>query len=465
METKILAKHLNFNSEWLYGGTNRLDGSFYINEGQKIQIQLIEKKIKTVKLSSFTEDIFYPTRFKRVYAKKKEESIKFISSSDMLRFEIDTVKKLSIEKNKINQLLLKRGWILISRSGTVGKTSYVYKNFEDLAGSDHIIRVVPKENFKYGGYLYSYLNSLVGHSLITSGTFGSVVDEIEPEDLKNIPIIWQDKKIQKEIHDKIILAFTSRARANKMFNNAIKMLYKELELPKSNKIENFIYGSDIKSWEVNEFNLRLRLEANYYNPDALNAIKVIQKNKNKEWIKQIGDYEINVINPPRSSRIYVERKLGIPYYSGTNLSQFCRKGVKNLAKIHKQIEEVKVKSGCILITRVGTIGMTYLVDDSMNGHCVSDNILRVISSKEILPEYLYLFLKSDYGKIQLEQIKTGSVQDFLPENYISDIWILVPDKKIQRKITKGVKGAMNLRMNAEILEEECRSHFDNLIFE
>lgn len=463
MDKETLTRYTEFNSEWLYKGTNRLDGSFYINEGVNVQIQLIDKNIKTVKLSTFTKDIFYPTRFKRIFAKTGEESIKLISSSDMLRFESDSVKRLSIKKNKIDNLLLKQEWILVSRSGTVGKTSYVYENFEELAGSDHIIRIVPKEDFKYSGYLYAYLNSTVGYSLLTSSTFGSVVDEIEPADLEKLPVVWQDEETQKRIHEKIVLAFKHRSKANKLLNEALKNLYLKLNIPKLECIHTFIGGSDIKSWEIDGFSPKFRLEANFYNLDAQKAIINLKKNRNMNWSKQIGDFDIKVINPPRSSRIYVEEKLGIPYYSGTNLSQFCKKGVKNLAKIHKQVEEVKVKSGWVLITRVGTIGIPYLVDRSLDGHCVSDNILRVISSEEIIPEYLYLFLKSDYGQVQLNQIKTGSVQDFIPEEYVYDLYILVPEINIQEEISKDVGAAMEHRIKAEELENECKLHFEKII--
>jgi len=462
MEEESLTKYTEFNSEWLYKGTNRLDGSFYINEGVNVQIKLIDKNIKTVKLSTFTKDIFYPTRFKRIFAKMGEEYIKFISSSDMLRFESDSVKRLSIKKNKIDNLLLKRGWILVSRSGTVGKTSYVHENFEELAGSDHIIRIVPKEDFKYSGYLYAYLNSIVGYSLLTSSMFGSVVDEIEPADLEKLPVVWQDEDTQKTIHEKIVLAFKHRSKANKLLNEALENLYLKLNIPKLEYIKTFIGGSNIKSWEIDGFNPKFRLEANFYNSDARKAIINLKRNKN--WIKQIGDFDIKVINPPRSSRIYVEEKLGIPYYSGTNLSQFCKKGVKNLAKIHKQVDEVKVKSGWVLITRVGTIGIPYFVDMSLDGCCVSDNILRIITSEEILPEYLYLFLKSDYGQVQFNQIKTGSVQDYIPEEYVYDLYILVPEKNIQEEISKDVGVAMEHRIKAEELENECKLHFEKIIF-
>ena len=131
---------------------------------------------------------------------------------------------------------------------------------------------------------------------------------------------------------------------------------------------------------------------------------------------------------------------------------------------NEENEEVRVRKNWILTTRVGTIGLIYIVDELKDNCCVSDNILRLIPSNKIIPEYLYLFLKSEYGKIQLSQIKTGSVQDYIPEEYIYDIWLLAPDMNIQLELGKYVKDAMELRIKATLIENKCREIFENLVF-
>ena len=63
-----------------------------------------------------------------------------------------------------------------------------------------------------GGLVYAYLASKYGHSLLTQGTFGAVIQHMEPDFVANIPIpnfpiefqeeIWfvkncQEKKVNK----------------------------------------------------------------------------------------------------------------------------------------------------------------------------------------------------------------------------------------------------------------------------
>jgi len=465
MDDETPIRHIDFDSDWLYNGESRLDGFYYTNEGVNTRINIKEKELKTIPLRKLTKYIFYPTRFKRIYLDNEKNSIRFISSSDMLRYEVENPKRLSISETKnLESLKFKRGWILVSRSGTVGNTSYVYENFECDTGSEHIIRIIPREGYKYSGYIYAYLNSKVGMNLLKSNTFGSVVDEIETDYLEELPIILLNEKEQKKIHEKIIQVFQLRKKSNELILEGLYALHKKLNLPFLKKETNYLFNSSTKSWEVESVNDWFRLDGGFYNTESSKAVSIIRKNQNKHWIKQINNLSIKVFNPPRSSRIYVNEANGIPYYSGTSLSQFSNYSIKYLAKVHKQLEGVRVRKNWILTTRVGTIGLIYIVDELKDNCCVSDNILRLIPSDKIIPEYLYLFLRSEYGKIQLSQIKTGSVQDYIPEEYIYDIWLLAPDMNVQLELGKYVKDAMELRIKATLIENKCREIFENLVF-
>ena len=78
-------------------------------------------------------------------------------------------------------MLLQPGWTLISRSGTIGNTTYVRSDMDGLAGSEHIMRVVADKKKILPGYLYAFLSSAIGVSIIRQGTFGAVIDTIEPK--------------------------------------------------------------------------------------------------------------------------------------------------------------------------------------------------------------------------------------------------------------------------------------------
>lgn len=61
-------------------------------------------------------------------------------------------------------MTLHPGWVMITRSGTVGQTAWSNKLHEGKYGSEDIIRVVPNGKIK-GGILYAFLASKYGNSL------------------------------------------------------------------------------------------------------------------------------------------------------------------------------------------------------------------------------------------------------------------------------------------------------------
>ena len=72
--------------------------------------------------------------------------------------------------------------------------------------TDDMIRIVPKED-TLEGYLYAYLDSWVGRSIMLHNEFGIGVDHIDPSQLKDMPVLLLPKKKRKEIHSEIKEAY------------------------------------------------------------------------------------------------------------------------------------------------------------------------------------------------------------------------------------------------------------------
>ena len=223
-------KILKGKHSWLTDGDVRIDASFHLSEGRVTRKLLENSPLGYDKLKDITLDIFYGGRNKRTYVENDTVGIPFMGSSDMLKPDFNSLKFISKKLTKnLNGYLLKEGWVLISRSGTVGNTAYVNKDFENKAASEHIIRVVPKGNYK-SGYLYSFLSSKFGYSLMTQGMFGAVIQHIEPDYLSSLPIPIMPKAIQQQSHNLIIEAATLRVEANKLFKEADSIFTTALDI-------------------------------------------------------------------------------------------------------------------------------------------------------------------------------------------------------------------------------------------
>ncbi len=72
------------------------------------------------------------------------------------------LKYLSREQEHLDEVTVRKGWLLVTRSGTVGRVTMCPEEWDGWAASEHIIRVAPHNDGCLGGYLLSFLASPMG---------------------------------------------------------------------------------------------------------------------------------------------------------------------------------------------------------------------------------------------------------------------------------------------------------------
>jgi type I restriction enzyme, S subunit len=183
-------------------------------------------------LSELTENIFMGNRFTRNYV-EPDFGVPFISTKNLFQIRPSDLKFLSSsEMENISELLIKRGWILIARSGslggTFGKVAFVWKNFEKYAATEDIVRIVPNPDEIDVGYLYAYLSCEYGYASIIRHRHGALIDHLAPEHLFDISIPIIDSNKQKEIGDLVRQAYDNRSEAIALEDKAQKILEQSL---------------------------------------------------------------------------------------------------------------------------------------------------------------------------------------------------------------------------------------------
>lgn len=89
----------------------------------------------------------------------------------------------------------------------------------------------------------------------------------------------------------------------------------------------------------------------------------------------------------------------------------------------KSISRYITVKGDVLISIVGTIGLTAIVDDTLNEANLTENCVKLTNLKQINPEYLLLFLRSAEGVKQIVNGTVGAVQLKLPIKNIQAIQV------------------------------------------
>ena len=98
----------------------------------------------------------------------------------------------------------------------------------------------------------------------------------------------------------------------------------------------------------------------------------------------------------------------------------------------KSISRYITSAGDVLISIVGTIGLTAIVDKSLDNANLTENCVKVTNLNGISPEYLLLYLRSSEGVEKITKGTVGAVQLKLPIKNIQAISIpLLPKSEME----------------------------------
>jgi type I restriction enzyme S subunit len=413
----------------------RLDASYHANEGSKAfnllhrwkSTNFQSRRLESIGDVCLPNGIYIGGRAKRIYVDDPEHGIPFLSSSDMLLPSLGTIKLISNKQPELKSLLLHPGWTLISRSGTIGNTAYVRSDMDGVAGSEHIMRVVANPNKILPGYLYAFLSSDIGVRMIRQGTFGAVIDTIEPKYIASLPIPRLDPAQEEHIHQLIEQAAELRVKANQYKFIAEKKLAQLLH------VELGILGSKSVITYIHNGNLNDRFEASYH--CARHSASTFDESPFP--LVPIGDLLDRIFYLGKLHRVFVEDSTsGIPLLAISDVQKAKLTSNKYISKsMSRNVSDAILKRGWILVSRSGTPGIVTYVRREMVGWVGSDDLIRLVPKQNlILPGFLYSLLSSAVGLRILLGSAHGSVQLKLPPDYIGVIKIPLPPIELQQEI-------------------------------
>ena len=408
----------------------RADASYHLSEGRTVKRYIAHSPYPLTTIGEVSKRIFYGNRARRVYVSDKEHGIPFLSSSDILQADLDHVKLASKKYTPdVEDMVLQKGWILISRSGTVGNCAFASRLHAQKLASEHVIRLVPDYILR-PGLIYAYLASNYGHSLLTQGVFGAVIQHIEPAFIASLPIPVFPESFQTEVDNLIQESARLREEANDKLEEAIHLFEDSIS---SKEIFLGAQSATISSKQISSrFN---RFDSQY----QIGKMLLTESMKAQKTIK-IGDVNKMIFIGNRGKRHYVEKN-GIPFLSSSDMilsnpSRFC----KMISKNTPGLKGLLVNEGDILISRSGTVGNTIMVNKALAGFAVSEHAMRlVVDDQKIEPEYVYTYLRTEQGQNSLHILPYGSVIVTLGEDYLADVDLPVIKDVAKRKIVDLVK--------------------------
>lgn len=450
----------------------RLEASVFDVAAKNAWDQIRKSKYGTISLygsSGLIEKAYYPgwmqrSRLKRIWCEKGYGEGFYLPTQ---MTDINPVAEKFISRLAdcdMDELRLKEGTLLLTRSGTIGNVAYVSKTLDGRLFSDDVIRISFKQKHDLG-YVYAFLKSKIGNTLLKTNGYGSVVTHIEPDHLEEIQVPNVPTMLRQRINDLIVQSYALRDESNDLIGQAEALLKEELHLPEIHKFDFTLYkkNANVDTFSVKLSDMAGRIDASYHIP-IVDAIVEHMKRYAAE-VTTVGDSRVSkdVILPPRFARVYVEEGYGNVLIGGKQIHELDPAVKKYLSKTkHKALmQKLEVSQNTILITRSGTIGKVVLVPKHWEHWVPSDHIIRVVPANKDIAGYLSVFLASDYGYRLITHYTYGSVVDEIDDTHVSSIpFPILKDADVQKQINELALKANEKRYEAYMLEQQALKIID-----
>lgn len=385
-------------------------------------------------------------------------SFRYVRGRDIKEFFILDDNSVYMSKEdfyRLKKYSLDQGDILISVVGTLGNAAIVDEKTIPAIFSckSTLYRSESLDPF----YIIAYLNSEYGHSFLEKKVRGAVQTGLNIDDLKSTPIFIPGRNSEKNIANIVKKAKNYWDLSKKYYSEAEKLLLKELGFKEYVPIYRLNYLSKVSTTVTAN-----RLDAEYFQPFFDNVEKKLIDKFNA---KPLGKYSFIDVTTGQYTENYVDKSEGKPYIRGTDI-KYGSISEEDLVYIStdRQIDSKKAKEGDVVVTRVGTIGLSARIQKECDGGTISDNLIRLrFDEKKLRSYYLALFLGSPIGVSLMIRKSRGSVQQRLNQETLKEVVVPILPNNIQKKLTDIVIKSHKARNKAMLLLEEAKKQVENEI--
>ena len=460
-------------STWLEIEGRRLDCGPYMSGA--IEARELLKKLSARKdyLQDLTKNgiagIVNAGRISRIWVNGHDHGYPFLSSTDILQADLSNVSFIAKSVARQSpQLLIKKHWTLITRSGSIGRMAYTRADMDGMACTEDVLRVIPDEDKVLPGYIYAYLSTKFGIPLLTSGTYGSIITHLEPHHIAELPVPRLGA-VEDRAHELIQQAADLRVEAAAQIRAAT---------------DRFLLASGLKDIPAHEWQeksgrigfaasvTKVSLRAVNYIPLNLQLAEEVKSCSHK-WKTLAEVTEPGTLRRGlRFKRIHADPEFGVELIGqreGFNLVPKGRWIAKSFLPNDKLLF---VPDGTIVVASQGGLHETdsfarcQFITGKTLRYVYSEHFLRVIANEEEIPRgALYAYLRSNIAFRLLRSCATGSIQqDFHPE-LISELPVPIISKDEARAIDQMVRDSYRKYDQAIDCEDQARALVERAIEE
>ena len=314
-------------------------------------------------------------------------------------------------------------------------------------------------------YINIYLNSRYGRLFLHYLSRQTEQVNLNCREVEQVQVPIVSSNFQNKVEDVIELVNKLRQTSIEIYKQAEELLLSELGL---------------KDWQPTEENIAVksftesfvksdRLDAEHYQPKYDDFYQRLSKAAaSKKWeIKQYRDLSSKFKYGTSSALDYINN--GIPFLRIADLQKyrFDRENLKYISiQAAKEQKATKVKTGDVLISRSGTLGLAIEIPEELNGAIFGSYFILTKPNPKILhPTYLAFYINSLIGKIQTEQANTGAIQTNLTIPVLENLKIVCPSLEVQQNFVDLVNQSYAAEDKSKQLLEIAKTGVEKAIEE
>ena len=434
-------------------GDRRLEAENYLSSGYGIRIAIESKTSGWVRFEKLAR-VTQPPRTKATLV-SAEHGKPFLAATQVFDLRPVTRKWLAVGKvGHAAQLFVKRGQILITRSGAVGRSILAFAPHLETLISDDLLRIESREADNHG-WLYAYLRAPKVRAMMTGAQYGHIIKHLEVAHIGALPIPevpapWRAHFAARvrEILDLRDAAHTATLEAESLFEKALGP-FKPGDSGET--------GFEVKASKA-IFMGRRRFDCQPHNPRAVALAR--HWRKHGAGMTSVRDAGFDAWLPKRFRRIHAPD--GVDFLDSADLFEMNPDVEKRIADgDFGDRNRGRVKPGWLLLARSGQIyginGSLVIANEWHTGKVVSDHVIRLALRADAKMRAGYLLTALSHPTHGRPIIKSLPYGSSIPEIEVADIEsleIVRLSTATENAIADLAERSAELRARADLLEIE-----------
>ena len=209
----------------------------------------------------------------------------------------------------------------------------------------------------------------------------------------------------------------------------------------------------------------LRFEASTFNIAARNAReKLARCGYALQPLFGSGGLATEAHNAFRFRRIFVTENHGVPFLPSSEINSVRPRVQRWLSKkLTQRLDHLLIRPNDVLISCSGSIGNIGFAGRRMAGMALSQDAIRVRFADEEVAGYVAAFLRTGFGRLQLQSVTYGSVIVHIEPEHLARVYLPDLAASVRRKIGRTMIEATEKRDEANDLIDAAISKIESVI--